>query len=198
MSALGAKSGRFYQQFIGSDSLCPTRADLMATENAVNLSVKRLKKRIKMKTRRKQPWSPGAVLTIALSILLGIFARPMFANPPPPGSGADVQLDSWPFSDTNWLSSQGYAPLTFTNVLNEPDGDGNCLWLDTTNATAAYLFYNVVETNGFTNLICSNGTISLWFSPDWSSTNAGGSGPGQWANLIRAATRNTSSMRWAI
>jgi Concanavalin A-like lectin/glucanases superfamily len=118
--------------------------------------------------------------------------------PTPPGGGTDMQLDSWAFSDTNWRSTAGYPPLRYTNLVNVTNGgDGNCVLLDTTNADPTYLFYNVVETSGFTNIICSNGSISLWFNPNWTSTNAGGSGSGDWANLISLGYAGTNGPWWA-
>src|SRR5438105_976941 len=57
-------------------------------------------------------------------------------------SAAD-QLDGWPFSDTNWLSWIGYAPVAFTNLVNARGGDGHCLELNSTNP--AFLRYNVIE-----------------------------------------------------
>ena len=111
---------------------------------------------------------------------------------PPP----DPYLDSWSFYDpTNWFSDMGYAPIGFsTNIVcdtscwSSDDGvlDCNGLILDSTNA--AYLNYNVVEHNEFTNLICSAGTLWFWFSPDWDSQNLGGSGPGDWGRFSKTAT----------
>lgn len=122
-----------------------------------------------------------------------------FAQATLPGTNSftNVELDSWPFSDTNWLSTRGDAPVAFTNLINVTDTmDGNSLWLDTTNSSPAYLFYNVVETNGYTNLITTNGSLSLWFNPDWSSTNLGGTGPGEWGNLISLGQAGTNGSSW--
>jgi hypothetical protein len=134
-----------------------------------------------------------------LSIALFLFAPRVLAQPAfPSGGGGPGVLDSWSFSTTNWLSNEGATPLGLTNIFDLAGGDGNSLWLDTTNSTPAYLFYRVVETNGVTNINCENGTISLWFMPNWSSTNlTGGTGPGYFGNLISLGKTNSSSW-WSL
>src|SRR5271157_68317 len=119
---------------------------------------------------------------------------------PPGGEGNtnNVGLNSWSFSDTNWLSAAGYPPASFTNIACVPGGDGNALLLDST--SAAWLQYNVVENDGTTNLTLGNGSFVLWFSPDWSSASAGGSGPGDWAPLIQVGQFATNGAlgAWAL
>jgi hypothetical protein len=82
------------------------------------------------------------------------------------------------------------------NVTNA--GAGNSLLLDGTNA--AWLQYNTVEGDGTTNLTIRSGTVMFWFSPSWSGTNAGGSGPGEWGRLIEAGyyTTNASYGWWSL
>ena len=72
------------------------------------------------------------------------------------------------------------------------------LVLDSTNA--AWLQYPVYGTGGTTNLTVNQGTVTLWFSPDWGSTNAGGSGPGWWGQLIDAGqwTSDASYGWWSL
>src|SRR5579883_2920807 len=144
----------------------------------------------------KKPNCVLRVLAVALLMCM-CAAHPAWAQPSPPTEDNNQMLNSWPFADTNWLSSAGYPPVSFTNIQNVSGGDGDCLWLDTTNTTPAFLFYNVVETNGFTNLICSTGSISLWFMPDWFSTNLGGTGPGNWGNLISLGQAGTNGPWWS-
>ena len=129
------------------------------------------------------------ILTLALLPCLSRATIPA----PPGGPDPDVELNSWPFANTNWLSGAAYSPIAFTNLINVTNGgDGNCLLLDTTNLTPAFLFYKMVETGGFTNLVTTNGSISLWLNPSWSSTNQGGTGPGNWANLISVGYAGTN------
>ena len=100
------------------------------------------------------------ILVMLPGLLFGFGA---FAQMPLP----DTYLDSWSFYDANnWTSDLGYAPVTFTNIesmtcwaTNETILGDNALLLDSTNA--AFLQYNVVETNGYVNLTCDSGTI--WF-----------------------------------
>jgi hypothetical protein len=138
----------------------------------------------------------------AISFFILLFQSPALVHaqitPPPP---ADRLLDSWAFSDSTWESDFGYAPLAFTNITfvtnTNTDGRGGWLLLDTTNDVPAYLIYNTVENDGTTNLLLPAGTFSLFFSPNWSSTNAGGTGPGAWGRLFEAGTYTTNaSIGW--
>lgn len=140
-----------------------------------------------------------------LSILFSLFVAVGHAQIPP--FPTDPFLDSWSFYDpTNWFSDMGYAPIGFTNIIDDTscwasdDGALNCngLILDSTNA--AYLNYKVVESDGNTNLICPAGVFWFWFSPDWSSTNQGGTGPGDWGEFIDtgAWTSNADIGWWSL
>ncbi len=107
-------------------------------------------------------------------------------------SRADT-LDYWQFSDTNWVSWQGNAPLSFTNLANVAAGDGNCLLLDTTNSAPAFLLYSRVGSTGTNVVNLTNGTISLWFNPDWSSSDqTNGTGPGTFADLLSVGQWDTN------
>jgi hypothetical protein len=119
----------------------------------------------------------------------------------PPGSKPSYPLDSWSFADTNnWTSDLGFAPVSFTNLDVSDLGDGTALVLDSTNA--AWLQYNVVETNGTTNLTVDQGSIEFWFAPNWSSTNdaGGGLGPQVWGRLIEVGsyTPDSSYGWWSL
>ena len=108
-------------------------------------------------------------------------------------------LDSWSFNDhTNWTSDNGYAPISFTNLDFSHLGNGASLIVNSTNA--AWLRFNVVETNGATNLTVDAGTVMFWFAPNWSSTNQGGTGPGEWGRLFEAGacTPDSSYGWWSI
>lgn len=65
-------------------------------------------------------------------------AQPL--RPPLPPHLPFVQLDTWSFNDTNWLSDLGYVPVSFTNLNNPPGFDGNALQVDSTNV--AWLPYD--------------------------------------------------------
>jgi hypothetical protein len=143
------------------------------------------------------------IFAAAFAIFLLSSTIPGNAQPPPPdGCTNCILLDAWYFPDTNWLSYYGYSPVNFSNVVNLFGENGDSLLLDTTNLTPAFLFYNVVDTNSdsttWTNITPSAGTISLWANFDWSSTNQpGGTGPGNYANLISMGQTGTNGPWWA-
>ena len=109
-------------------------------------------------------------------------------------------LDSWSFYDsTNWTSDYGYAPVSFTNLDYSYLGNGSSLVLDSTNL--AWLQYNVYENDGTTNLTVDTGTVMFWFAPgNWSSTNQGGTGPGEYGRLFEVGsyTPDSSYGLWSI
>ncbi|HEY5298409.1 MAG TPA: LamG-like jellyroll fold domain-containing protein [Verrucomicrobiae bacterium] len=111
------------------------------------------------------------------------------------GDFAPDPLDSWSFYDTNaWPNDFGYPPVSFTNLTATIFGDGTALVLDSTNA--AWLQYNVIEDDGTTNLTVDEGSVTLWFFPDWSS----GSGPGAWGQLLDVGqwTSDASYGWWSL
>ncbi len=120
--------------------------------------------------------------------------------PPPPGTPPSGLLAAWSFNDTNaWVSDAGSAPIGFTGLSGCALGDGTALVVDSPNP--ALLRYNVTEANGTTNLCLGTGTVMVWVAPqDWSGTNAGGSGPGQWGRLVEvgAYTTNASFGWWSL
>ena len=124
-------------------------------------------------------------------------ALSVVAQAPPSGGGGGsgtsyTPLDSWSFDNhTNWTSTKGYAPASFTNLAYSYLGDGNSLVVDSN--LPAWLRYNVVETNGATNLTVKIGTVMFWFASSWSSTNAGGTGPGEYGRLFEAGNYTTNS-----
>lgn len=142
---------------------------------------------------------------IIAGFLFGLLPMVQAVGMVPGGGGTNssptyTPLDSWVFYDsTNWTSDQGYAPVSFTNLDYSQLGNGSSLVVDSTNA--AWLQYNVVETNGKTNFSPSVGTISFWFAPgSWSSTNAGGTGPGEYGRLFEVGsyTPDSSYGWWSL
>ena len=122
----------------------------------------------------------------------------------PPGGGEGgptyTPLDSWSFRDsTNWTSDLGYAPASFTNLAYSHLGNGASLVVN--NTSAAWLKYNVQESDGTTNFSPSVGTVTLWYAPgSWSGTNQGGTGPGEYGRLFEAGayTTNSSFGWWSL
>ena len=120
-------------------------------------------------------------------------------DPYNPASVIGTQLGRWRFDTTNtWVGDGGQLPLLATNVTGLPCWDTNAVRIDSTNG--AILAYRDVETNGNANINLRNGTVCLWFKPDWSSVNQGGSGPGSYGRLIELGSNNpvfvTNS--WAV
>jgi hypothetical protein len=106
-------------------------------------------------------------------------------------------IGSWSFDETNLDSDFGFAPLSYANVEQVPDWDGNALQVDSTNA--AWLTYGVTEDapgyGEYTNLTLDTGSIEFWFVANWESadTNFYGSGPGDWGRFIDVGTWTTNA-----
>lgn len=110
-----------------------------------------------------------------------------------------VPLGHWTFNDTNtWIGEEGQLPLTAANVTGVPSWSGNAVLVD--GASPARITYHVVETNGHANINCQTGSVLFWFRPDWSSTNAGGTGPGTCGRLIEIGDYNPAFTNggWAL
>lgn len=139
--------------------------------------------------------SSWAALIIGFGLASGGFAQ--ITPPVPPPSPV---LSFWPFIGTNYPVASIYAPIAYTNITNFPVWNDDAVLLDTSNSIPAYLQYNVVEADGHTNININNGALWFWFSPDWSSTNQGGTGPGNWANLLSIGqwTSNATYGWWSL
>ena len=110
-----------------------------------------------------------------------------WAQSGPPALPPDPLLQIFNFP-TNFVAPFGAIPLAYSNIFSVPVWRGNALVLEMTNAEPAYLQYNLVETNGNTNLSFSTGTMILFVAPDWASADATqqGTGPGQRAYFVAA------------
>jgi hypothetical protein len=141
------------------------------------------------------PWFKVILLLVCLAVHVA-------AQSGPPPLPANPFLSSYSFSDTNWLSDSGDAPIRFTNLVNIQEWGGNALWLDTTNEIPAFLNYNVVETNGHMNLDLGAGAVLAIVMPDWASadTNQNGQGPGELSFLVAAGDWSSGFPHgsWAI
>jgi hypothetical protein len=142
----------------------------------------------------------------ALFVSLLLWCAPASAQPVPTFP-VNPYLDSWSFYDpTNWLSDLSYAPIGFTNIVNDDscwasdDGVLDCNGLLMDSSDPAFLNYKTVEDDGHTNLICSAGTLWFWFSPDWDSESQGGAGPGDWGRFVDvgAWTSNAVFGWWSL
>lgn len=138
----------------------------------------------------RRPWAAALLI---LPLITSVHATIPDPNDPPPWQ------DYWPFDNTNtWVSYKGYVPVSFTNVTTSELGEYWTANLDSTNA--AWLHYNINEADGTNHLKVDFGTVMFWFAPNWSSTNQGGAGPGEWSRLIEVGsyTTNASYGWWSI
>jgi hypothetical protein len=141
----------------------------------------------------------GHLLVVALSLGLLANVAQAFTLAPGTNNPTYIPLDTFSFNDTNnWTSDAGYYPVSFTNLTASDLGDGSALVVNSTNP--AWLQYNVVETNGATNLTVDVGSVTFWFAPAWASTNQGGSGPGEWGRLLEVGgyTPDSSFGLWSL
>jgi hypothetical protein len=147
---------------------------------------------------RKLAGMPARTLIVAVFLFYGV--RGLAQPSPGKALPAYTPLDSWSFYDnTNWTSDAGYPPVSFAGLAFSHLGNGYSLVLDTN--VPAWLQYNVVENDGTTNLTVDSGSVIFWYGPaSWSSTNAGGTGPGGWAQLIDVGewTPDASSGYWGL
>ena len=107
-----------------------------------------------------------------------------------------AQLGVWLFTTTNWIGQYGQLPLLATNVTPQAAWSTNGVHIGTN--VAARLVYRDVETNGWANFNCRVGSVVLWFNPDWSSTNAGGVGPGNGGRFIELGSYGVTNDWWAL
>jgi len=111
----------------------------------------------------------------------------------------NIRLAHFPFDDTHsWMGENGQVPLIANNVSGTVGVIGNAVRVDC--PSAAILQYHDVETNGMANILCSQGSVRFWFKPDWTSSTAGGAGPGSAGRLIELGQYETNLTTgwWAL
>jgi hypothetical protein len=132
---------------------------------------------------------------------LATFAQASVIAPGGGDSGPTyIPLNSWSFNDTNfWTSDNGCAPLSFTNLVANYMGDGTDLVINNP-GNPAWLQFAVTNASGASNLTVDVGSVTFWYAPDWSSTNMGGSGPGEYARLLEIGgyTPDSSFGWWSL
>jgi hypothetical protein len=146
--------------------------------------------------QNKEPMNPTA-LRCAL-LLLGLSLVTAGAQTPPGWS--PPWLDYWSFDNTtNWATYYGYPAASATNVTASLLGDYWTPAVDNTNGPA-WLQYNITENDGTNHFKVDEGSIMFWFAPNWSGTNQGGQGPGEWSRLIEVGsyTTNASYGWWSL
>ena len=151
-------------------------------------------------TKKISCWNHANIFARAFIVAGFLFGATAHGGSMDPGDyPAYYPLNTWSFDDTNtWVSDYGYMPVDFTNMNASLLGDGATLVVDSTKPS--WLHYNVYETDGTTNLTVIEGTLTFWFAPNWSSVSGGGTGPGDWAELISVGqwTTNASYGYWGL
>lgn len=148
-----------------------------------------------MKTIKTHLW-----WIIALVLVASRFSA-VAQLPPPLPSDPDQLLDTWSFANgPAWTDQHGRTPASFTNLISVPSWSfsGTALMIDTN--APAWLNYGVYDSDGNTNVTFDTGSLFFWYQPDFSSTLAGGGGPGEWANLIMIGnlTTNAADGCWCL
>jgi len=87
-----------------------------------------------------------------------------------PNSASSVaanRLGYWRFNSesNNLVGEQGQPPLVTSNVAVAAGWSSNAVSIP---ASGARLVYRDVETNGWANINCRKGSVSLWLKPNWS------------------------------
>jgi hypothetical protein len=129
---------------------------------------------------------------IGAFLALFLFAGTAHAVFPIGNTNLVRSLETWPFNDTmTWTNDHGFPPISFTNLSWSLLGNNTCLVLDSTNA--AWLQYNITEASGTNNLKLDQGTLMFWFAPNWTDTNSGGTGPGEFGRFIDVGSYTTNA-----
>src|SRR6516164_20344 len=147
---------------------------------------------IGLRQKRSERW--WSWVSILFVVALGTVLAPKEARAvfPPGNTNLSNSLDTWSFNDTTgWTNDRGFGPISFTNLASSNLGNGSCLVLDSTNV--AWLQYNVTEASGTNNLALNQGTIMFWFAPNWTDTNNGGTGPGEFGRFIDVGSYTTNA-----
>lgn len=93
-----------------------------------------------------------------------------------------VRLARFGFDTPGLGGEQGQVPRRVQDVAVVPAWSGQALEFTT---PSSLIEYRDVEANGQANINCRKGSVRLWFKPNWSSANLGGTGPQTWASLVQ-------------
>jgi hypothetical protein len=152
-----------------------------------------------MRSSRNTVWR-AAMFAVFFSLFLLPSHMCLGQGGPPPLPPFPVSaLGFYPLEMPPWVDWFGEPASGFTNLNVAPSWDyaGTVLSVDTN--VQAYLNYDVFQ-YGSTNIVFDNGSISLWFQPDWTSVADGGTGPTNWATLLSVGnwTSNAAASAWTI
>ncbi len=129
-------------------------------------------------------------------VVLSAVAAFCQSGPPPIPPGSEFPLNSWSLSAVPWDSDFGDPSRAFTglNVVPSWGEGGTCLSVDTN--SQAFLNIEVYQQpDNWTNISVdsSNGSLSFWYQPNYTSVADGESGPGKWAALINIGAYTTNA-----
>ncbi len=132
-------------------------------------------------------WLPG-LLILMLSTAIAS-ARPRPPMPPYP----EQSLNSWRFDGTSWLTNTRTGPLVYDNLQLVESWSGHALQMT---GPSGLLALPNNQPDGTPNFTLAEGTIRLWFAPDWTS-QPDGTGPGAVSRLFEVgAWSATSAQGW--
>ncbi len=105
----------------------------------------------------------------------------------------EQSLNSWRFDGTSWLTNTRTAPLVYDNLQVVESWSGHALQMT---GPSGLLALPNNQPDGTPNFTPSEGTIRLWFAPDWTS-QPDGTGPGTAIRLFEVgAWSATAAQGW--
>ena len=144
----------------------------------------------------------AAILAVLSSLFLVSIDIGFCQAPPPIPAGSLFPLNSWSLSAPPWESDYGDPARGYVGLNVQPGWSdaGTCLSLDTNEC--AFLNLEIYIQPDWTNVAVdsTNGSLSFWYQPNYTSVADGGDGPGDWASLINigAYTTNASVGDWLL
>jgi hypothetical protein len=121
-------------------------------------------------------------------------ATPRPAWPPWP----EPTLALYRFDEVDWHAPMLPPAIGFENALVQESWSEYALIRD--GLSIGPVAVPVIDSAGRRTLAHSSGAVRFWFSPDWSSVQAGGKGPGGYARLLELVDLSGSSAqtRWSL
>ncbi len=139
--------------------------------------------------------TPCALISLNLWFFVAtLMAAPRMPVPPWP----EQTFGIWGFDESLWFASFEPKILGMEAAQTVDSWSGYALLRDLTSASGPVAIPAVDGAK--TNVACERGAIRFWFCPQWSSTGAGGKGPGYHARLLELVGFGTKSpqTRWAL
>ena len=102
----------------------------------------------------------------------------------------EQELNAWHFDGEGWQKNPATAPRVLSRAKFVPSYSGFALRMS--GSRRALVSFAATNKAGTPNLLDS-GTVRFWFSPNWSSSSLGGTGPGQRAVLFETGAWESDS-----